>query len=272
LLVSKFDALLNDGLSPFAFTGSATFVAAASGDTYSIVGDGVSVANSSATYSYSLINATTGKIQLSDSTSGSSTFYFAFSDNTTGGYAGKSTASSGFQIGHFQLVTVLPPSAPTANAATSVTSSSFTANWSNVSGATGYRLDVSATSAFSSYVSGYQDLDMGNGTSRSLSGLSAGTTYYYRVRAYNSGGTSGNSSTITVTTSLSTPPTLGYARQGTNLVFSWPTNFSGFTLEFGTNLPPTIWTSNAALPAIVNGQFAVTNAISGGQKFYRLKK
>jgi len=97
------------------------------------------------------------------------------------------------------------PAAPTANAATSVTSSGFTANWSSSTGATGYRLDVSTSSSFSSYVSGYQDLDVGNVTSRSVTSLSANTTYYYRVRAYNIGGTSGNSSTITVTT---TGPTL----------------------------------------------------------------
>jgi hypothetical protein len=95
---------------------------------------------------------------------------------------------------------VTPPSAPTANAATGVTSSSFTANWSSSSGATGYRLDVSTNSSFSSYVSGYQDLDVGNVLSRSVTGLSANTTYYYRVRAYNAGGTSGNSNTISLTT------------------------------------------------------------------------
>jgi len=113
--------VVNDGTSPFASTGSATFVAAASGNAYSIVGDGLWVGNSSGTYTYSLINTTTGKILLSDSITGSSTVYLAFSENSRGGYAVKSTASSGFQIGHFQLVTVSPPSAPTPNAATSVT-------------------------------------------------------------------------------------------------------------------------------------------------------
>jgi Fibronectin type III domain/PQQ-like domain len=92
------------------------------------------------------------------------------------------------------------PVPPTANAATNVTSTGFTANWSSVTGATGYRLDVSASSSFATYVSGYQDLDVGNITSRSVIGLRRNTNYYYRVRAYNIGGVSGNSNVIRVKT------------------------------------------------------------------------
>ena len=92
------------------------------------------------------------------------------------------------------------PAAPTAKAATNVTKSGFTAHWSGVTGATSYRLDVSNSSTFSSYLSGYQNLDLGNVISRSVSGLSAGRSYYYRVRAHNSAGTSGNSNVISVTT------------------------------------------------------------------------
>src|SRR5207302_7326409 len=44
------------------------------------------------------------------------------------------------------------PAAPTALKATNETASSFTANWTSVSGATGYRLDVSTNSSFTSYV------------------------------------------------------------------------------------------------------------------------
>src|SRR5262249_46765174 len=92
------------------------------------------------------------------------------------------------------------PGAPTALNATNVTSSSFAANWSSVAGATGYRLDVSTSNSFVTYVPGYQDLDVGNTTSRSVTGLTNATFYYYRLRAYNGNGTGPNSNVIRVRT------------------------------------------------------------------------
>jgi hypothetical protein len=162
----------------------------------------------------------------------------------------------------------VPPSAPVATAATGVTSSAFTANWSSSSGATGYRLDVATDSAFSNYLAGYQNLDAGTLRSVNVTGLSAGMTYYYRVRAYNGSGPSGNSATI----SVSTPLTLEYARQGSDLVFSWPTNSVGFALQYATNLPPTNWTLASPAPMIAGEQYVVTNAMTDAGRFYRLKK
>jgi Fibronectin type III domain len=92
------------------------------------------------------------------------------------------------------------PAAPRAAGASNVTASSFTANWSTVSGATGYRLDVSRSSTFVNYVLGYQNLDVGNTTSRNVTGLTRNTNYYYRLRAYNGNGTSPNSNVIKVKT------------------------------------------------------------------------
>src|SRR5262249_1429080 len=86
--------------------------------------------------------------------------------------------------------------APTALNATNVTTSSFTANWTNVSAANSYRLDVSTSSNFTSYVSGYQNLNVGSVISKSVTPLSANTFYYYRVRAVNAGGTSLSSNVI----------------------------------------------------------------------------
>jgi hypothetical protein len=81
-----------------------------------------------------------------------------------------------------------------------VTANSFTANWSTVSGATGYRLDVSTSNSFGNYVPGYQNLDVGNTTNRNVSGLAANTFYYYRLRAYNGNGTGPDSNVIKVKT------------------------------------------------------------------------
>src|SRR5436190_9695337 len=92
------------------------------------------------------------------------------------------------------------PAPPTALGATNVTNSSFTAHWSSVSGAIGYRMDVSTKQSFSSYVPGYRDVDVGNSTSYAVTGLNANTNYYYRLRAYNGNGTSPNSNVISVKT------------------------------------------------------------------------
>ena len=64
-----------------------------------------------------------------------------------------------------------------------------------MSGATSYRLDVSTSNTFVTYVPGYQDRNVGNATSQNVTGLAANTVYYYRVRAFN-GNTSPNSNVI----------------------------------------------------------------------------
>jgi hypothetical protein len=92
---------------------------------------------------------------------------------------------------------LLPPVAITE---TDLSQNGFTAKWNSVSGATGYRLDVSSVSNFASFLTGYENLDVSNVTSFPVTGITYGTNYYYRVRAYNANCTSSNSNTITVTT------------------------------------------------------------------------
>ena len=85
------------------------------------------------------------------------------------------------------------------------TRSTFMATWQSVTSARGYLLDVSTDTSFNSYIDGYHGLDVGNVTARLVTGLSRGTTYYYRVRAYNGNGPAGYSPVASNTTE----PTVG---------------------------------------------------------------
>ena len=89
---------------------------------------------------------------------------------------------------------------PVATDATLIIDTVAQANWLASSFADGYYLDVATDSLFTSFVSGYENLDVGDVLSYSVTGLSGETDYYYRLRAYNDVGTSDNSNTIGFTT------------------------------------------------------------------------
>jgi endonuclease I len=90
--------------------------------------------------------------------------------------------------------------APEARSASNIQTYAFTANWLGVSEASGYKLYVSESSSFSTHISGYGPKDVGNNLSETVSGLSASTTYYYRLKAYKPGEETAYSGIITVQT------------------------------------------------------------------------
>ena len=58
----------------------------------------------------------------------------------------------------------------------------------------------------------------------------------------------------------------------TNVVFSWATNFTGFTLEASTNLSANVWSVVSPPPVVSGTNNVVTNAVSGPPRFYRLRQ
>ncbi|HXJ57957.1 MAG TPA: choice-of-anchor Q domain-containing protein [Verrucomicrobiae bacterium] len=61
-----------------------------------------------------------------------------------------------------------------------------------------------------------------------------------------------------------------------NVFLTWPTNnagydYTGFTLQSTTNLSsPSVWSTNALSPTVVNDRYTVTNPVSEAQEFFRL--
>jgi len=76
---------------------------------------------------------------------------------------------------------------------------------------------------------------------------------------------------LTYGTGVVSQPTLTIARSGSNVILSWPTTSSGFTLQSNTSLPNSAgWVTVSPSPVIVGSNYNVTNSISGGVTFYRL--
>lgn len=67
-------------------------------------------------------------------------------------------------------------------------------------------------------------------------------------------------------------PVLSITMGGGNVILSWPAaTDSGYNLEFTTSLSSPAW-STAGTPAVVGGEYRVTNTVTASPRFYRLQK
>jgi hypothetical protein len=67
-------------------------------------------------------------------------------------------------------------------------------------------------------------------------------------------------------------PQLTIKTAAETLMLTWPTNFTGFTLQSTTNLISSVWTTSLPAPVVINGQNTVTNPISATHQFFRLSQ
>jgi uncharacterized repeat protein (TIGR03803 family) len=103
-----------------------------------------------------------------------------------------------------------------------------------------------------------------------FSGLVSSANVLYGAASY--GGNSANGTIFSISLPA-TPPELSITQAGPNIILSWPTTATGFTLQSTTNLGSSaIWTTNLPAPIVINGQNTVTNPISGAQQFFQLSQ
>ncbi len=164
------------------------------------------------------------------------------------------------------IVTFTIPDNPVATAATSVSTTGFTANWNLISGASAYFLDVSTDVAFGSFVTSYNNRSV-TGNFQIVTGLVAGTIYYYRLRAANASGTTGNSnviSTITLPTAPASLPATSVSATGFTANWSSVTGASQYNIDISTDNS----FSSIISQLTASGTSVSVSALSAGTNYY----
>jgi hypothetical protein len=217
------------------------------------------------------VGSTLSGIANTGLSSGTTYYTFVFAYNNSGSnidYLVNSPLSSS---------TITLTDAPATPIFSSITTTGFTVDWTATSGASSYKLDVSTASNFASFVIGYQDLTV-NTNSHAVTGLTANTLYYARIRAVNNSGTSANSSTGNSAT-LSNTPTVSTASSitATGLTANWSAPSSQgavtftYTIELSTANDFSTITSTVSSIASGTTSNAFTSLSEGTTYYYRIK-
>ena len=178
------------------------------------------------------------------------------------------------------------PAAPSSLTATAASSTQINLSWTdNSTNEDGFRIERCQDAGCTNFV---EIATVGAGVvSYSNTGLTAATTYQYRVRAYNSGGNSAYSNTATATTNATAPAApsslTATAASSTQINLSWTdnsTNEEGFRIERCQDAGCTTFVeiatvgagvvsySNTGLTAATTYQYRVRAYNSGGNSAY----
>jgi hypothetical protein len=130
---------------------------------------------------------------------------------TTGASAGGATNTLGLPNNATNTTFINFLRGPLSVTSSAVSPVVFTANWAALTNASTYYLDVSTDPTFATFLFGFNNLNVGLVTTYPIPGLAPATTYYFRVRAKDTGtitpSTSANSCVTSVTTSASSSKT-----------------------------------------------------------------
>ena len=197
---------------------------------------------------------------ISGLTSGT-TYYFWVSATNASGEGAKSTRFSAKTL----------PAAPTISG-TSSSASSITVTWGSVTGATKYTVYYGTSTSVSSATS----VNAGSDTSKTISGLSGGTTYYVWVSATNAAGESAKSARASVATQLAAPTiTKCTAYVEGSVLLQWKAisgaTYTVYYIKGTSGTPNTVYKSGLTTNSVqmstldmkTNYRFAVTATLNG---------
>ena len=135
---------------------------------------------------------------------------------------------------------------------------------------------LNATLGFPSAISNVFTIIQNDGAdavTNTFVGLSEGATVSVSGTPFRISYVGGSGNDVSLTQLAATQqPLLNLQRAlQTNVVLSWATNFTGYTLEANTNLNTNVWAVVSPPPAVSGTNNVVTNNTSGVQRLYRLR-
>ncbi len=151
---------------------------------------------------------------------------------------------------------------PTGLTETLLTPSTAVLNWNAASGAHTYKVEGYSNSAWST-------LATTSTPTYSITGLSAGNTYQYRVSSVDGAGASTPTSAVSVNTPLATPTGFSAApitATTTSIVWTAVTNATGYKIERSTD--GVNWTTTSSSAALVGTDNIAADTVSGGTKYW----
>jgi len=159
------------------------------------------------------------------------------------------------------------PATPTGLAVTAAAASSITLGWTNnATNQTGFAVDRATDSGFTLNLVTQTLAATATTLVDTATGIAAGTTYYYRIRATNTVGGSPNSTVVSARTLTLAPTTLAATAAANSVTLRWtaPTGAVGYKVYRGTA---------AGAATLLNASVATTSytdatAIAGTRYYY----